>query len=195
MVGIMPSFSEVLFRTFVCVTIPQPQLKIVSDWLSARRRESKEFKWACSETMHITLTFCGEMPPETIDRLLSNLRNISQRGPFDINIEGVGGFPDLMRPRVMWAGVGGNIKSLFAVRNEIEKAALKSSIPKEDKKYIPHVTIGRRNSYSPLPEDILSSLQSEALVTEPWTVSEITLMKSELSPIGARHTQLGLFKI
>lgn len=145
--------------------------------------------------MHITLKFCGERPSETVNMLLDNLKNIRPTGPFDINIEGIGGFPDLLRPRVVWAGVRGDTESLFAVRNEVEKAALKSSIPKENKKYTPHITIGRRNSDRPLPDRILSLMESESLVTVSWTVREITLMRSELSPMGPRYTPLGLFKI
>ena len=55
--------------------------------------------------MHITLKFCGERPSETVDMLLENLKNIRPTGPFEINIEGIGGFPDLVRPRVAWAGI------------------------------------------------------------------------------------------
>lgn len=145
--------------------------------------------------MHITLKFCGERPSETVDMLLDNLKNIRPTGPFDINIEGIGGFPDLQRPRVAWAGLRGDTERLFAIRSEVEKAALKASIPKENKKYTPHITIGRRNSDLPLPQRILSLMESATLVTAPWTVSEITLMRSELSPMGPRYTPLGLFKI
>jgi len=145
--------------------------------------------------MHITLKFCGERPSETVDMLLDNLKSIRPTGPFDINIEGIGAFPDMVRPRVAWAGVRGDTEHLFKIRDEVEKAALKASIPKENKKYTPHITIGRRNSDIPLPEKALSSMQREALVTSPWTVREITLMRSELSPMGPRYTPLGLFKI
>ena len=145
--------------------------------------------------MHITLKFCGERPSETVDMLLDNLKSIRPTGPFDINIEGIGAFPDMVRPRVAWAGVRGDTEHLFKIRDGVEKAALKASIPKENKKYTPHITIGRRNSDIPLPEKALSSMQSEALVTSPWTVREITLMRSELSPMGPRYTPLGLFKI
>ena len=145
--------------------------------------------------MHITLKFCGERPSETVDMLLDNLKSIRPTGLFDINIEGIGAFPDMVRPRVAWAGVRGDTEHLFKIRDEVEKAALKASIPKENKKYTPHITIGRRNSDIPLPEKALSSMQSEALVTSPWTVREITLMRSELSPMGPRYTPLGLFKI
>jgi 2'-5' RNA ligase len=145
--------------------------------------------------MHITLKFCGERPSETVSMLLNNLKNISSIGQFDIYIEDIGGFPDLIRPRVVWASVKGDIERLSALRNEVEKAALKASIPRENKKYTPHVTIGRRNSDRPLPEEIISSMRSAELLTEPWTVREITLMRSELSPMGPRYTPLGLFKI
>jgi 2'-5' RNA ligase len=195
MVGLIPSSSGTLLRTFACITIPNPQMKIVSNWLSFRRRESHELRWAYPETMHITLKFCGERPSETVSMLLNNLKNISSIGQFDIYIEDIGGFPDLIRPRVVWASVKGDIERLSALRNEVEKAALKASIPRENKKYTPHVTIGRRNSDRPLPEEIISSMRSAELLTEPWTVREITLMRSELSPMGPRYTPLGLFKI
>ncbi len=195
MVGLIPPFSGTLLRTFACITIPNPQMKIVSNWLSFRRRESHELRWAYPETMHITLKFCGERPSETVSMLLNNLKNISSIGQFDIYIEDIGGFPDLIRPRVVWASVKGDIERLSALRNEVEKAALKASIPRENKKYTPHVTIGRRNSDRPLPEEIISSMRSAELLTEPWTVREITLMRSELSPMGPRYTPLGLFKI
>lgn len=191
----IPPFSGTLLRTFACITIPNPQMKIVSNWISFRRRESHELRWAYPETMHITLKFCGERPSETVSMLLNNLKNISSIGQFDIYIEDIGGFPDLIRPRVVWASVKGDIERLSALRNEVEKAALKASIPRENKKYTPHVTIGRRNSDRPLPEEIISSMRSAELLTEPWTVREITLMRSELSPMGPRYTPLGLFKI
>lgn len=191
----MPSFSGTLLRTFACITIPNPQMKIVSNWLSFRRRESHELRWAYPETMHITLKFCGERPSETVSMLLNNLKDMSGTGQFDIYIGDIGGFPDLIRPRVVWASVKGDIERLSALRNEVEKAALKASIPRENKKYTPHVTIGRRNSDRPLPEEVLSSMRGAELLTEPWTVRDITLMRSELSPMGPRYTPLGLFKI
>lgn len=145
--------------------------------------------------MHITLKFCGERPPDTVDMLLDNLKNIKNTGPFSINIGGIGGFPDMIRPRVLWTGVRGDIEPLFAIRHEVEKAALKASIPRENKKYRPHITIGRRNSDTPLQDKAIAFMENEELVTDSWTVKEIKLMRSELSPIGPRYTTLGLFKI
>ena len=145
--------------------------------------------------MHITLKFCGERSKETVDLLLENLKNIRSKGPFAINIEGMGGFPDLIRPKVLWAGVGGETATLSEVRDEVEKAAHRASIPRDNKKYTPHVTLGRRNSDRALAQEVLQQMQRTQPFTEPWTVREIILMQSELSPLGPRHTPLGLFKI
>lgn len=145
--------------------------------------------------MHITLKFCGERPSETVSLLLDNLNSIRGTGPFEIRIGGIGGFPDMIRPKVLWTGVAGDIDMLAAVKNEVERAALRASIPKENKKYTPHITLGRRNSDRSLPERELLRIQRVSLTTDPWTVKEIILMKSDLSPIGPRYTPLGLFKI
>ncbi len=101
----------------------------------------------------------------------------------------------MIRPKVLWTGVAGDIDMLAAVKNEVERAALRASIPKENKKYTPHITLGRRNSDRSLPERELLRIQRVSLTTDPWTVKEIILMKSDLSPIGPRYTPLGLFKI
>ncbi len=145
--------------------------------------------------MHITLKFCGERPTETVGLLLDNLKDIRKRGRLEIHIEGIGGFPDLVRPKVLWAGIRGDTETLSDIRDQVEKAALRASVPRENKKYNPHITIGRRNSDRKLPEETLSLMQRVKLITEPWTVNEITLMRSELSPLGPRYTPLGLFKI
>ena len=170
-------------------------MKVLSGWLSARRRDSHEFRWVSPETMHITIKFCGERPPETVDLFLENLKNIRNRGPFEINIKGIGGFPDLIRPKVLWAGVSGDTEALSDIRNEVEKAAHRAFIPGENKKYTPHITLGRRNSDRALTQEALLPMQRTQPFTEPWTVTEIILMRSELSLTGPRYTPLGLFKI
>lgn len=187
-------FPASFVRAFISITIPDSRLKILSDWLSFKKRDLREFRWTSPESMHITLKFCGEISGDRAARLLTELKGIRQTGPFDIYIEGIGGFPDLKRARVIWAAVKGETEHLYALREEIEKAASRASIPREDKKFTPHVTIGRRNFAGPLSKDTLDSLENCDLVTVPWTVKEAALMRSELSVMGARHSVIGLFK-
>lgn len=160
-----------------------------------RRQKSNEVRWVRPYTMHITLKFCGERQVETVKTLKDNLSLIQQKGPFSLFIGGVGAFPNIKRPRVVWAGIKGETNCLKDIRNEIESAALAASIPREEKPYNPHVTLGRRSSNLPLPESVTKDIVSEEILLEPWNVDEFILMRSELSVLCPRYTPLGLFKM
>jgi len=182
-------------RTFVCIKIPEGHLKIISAWINARRIESKEIRWIGPSNIHITLKFCGERHWDSVEKLACNLEKIKHNGPFSIYIEGLGGFPDLLRPRIVWAGIKGDIRGLRCLQRDVENAASDAGIPKEERPYSPHITLGRRASALPLPDGIKKAVESDVISLEPWTVSEIILMRSELGRSGARYTELGLFKI
>lgn len=184
-----------LLRTFVCIKIPDEHLEIIAGWVNARKKESEDIRWVSTANMHITLKFCGERSPDIIQALASNLENMKKEGPFSIYIEGVGGFPSLLKPRVVWTGIKGDIQRLHSVQREIEEAAFHAGIPVEERPYSPHLTLGRRSAASPLPEKTRKAMESDSLLLEPWTINEIILMQSELSRFGARYTPLGLFKI
>ena len=187
------SRSEV--RSFVCIGIPDEQRKRIARWLDSRRRESGEVRWVDARAIHITLKFCKEISPSTIGILADNLEHIESPGPFSISLGGRGGFPSLIRPRVIWAGISGETDRLEVLRKQVENAAYRAGIQKETRPYSPHVTLGRRSAADPLPSAVLSAMHDDPLVPDVWTVEEIILMKSLLTPTGPRYTPLGIFKI
>lgn len=184
-----------LLRTFICADIPDKQRQTISAWLDARRRESTEVRWVQPKTIHITLKFCGERTPDTVSLLAENLRKIKKIGEFTISAEGIGGFPDILTPSVIWTSIQGDVTSLKKLQKETEFAANRAGIPKEPRPYTPHLTLGRNPSRKALPEPLMRGIKEHGLAVEPWTVSQIILMKSELLPSGPRYTPLGLFKI
>jgi 2'-5' RNA ligase len=63
-------------------------------------------KWVEAENLHLTLKFLGEVPEGQIAAITETLSAIAQATlPFTFAVKGVGGFPDLRRPRVLWVGV------------------------------------------------------------------------------------------
>ena len=167
----------------------------MSAWINARRREIPDVRWVDSSLMHITLKFCGERQEETISLLRKNLAAITPCGGLDLRIEGCGGFPDVLRPRVIWAGIAGELNKLSNLQKNVDLAALHSGIDREKHPFSPHLTLGRRNSVSPLAEAALRGLRGFPLQTGFWHASEIIFMQSELSPKGPTYTPLELFKI
>lgn len=61
-------------------------------------------RWTRTENLHLTLAFLGEMPEERVPALTEALTGAAARvAPFALRLAGVGGFPGLSRPRVVWA--------------------------------------------------------------------------------------------
>ena len=187
--------SSSAVRSFVCIGIPEEHRKRLARWIDSRRRESREVRWVDARAIHITLKFCKEITPAAISILTDNLEHIESPGPFSISLGGIGGFPNLIRPKVIWAGISGDTDRLEVLRKQVENAAYRAGIQKETRPYSPHVTLGRRAASDPLPRAVLSAMHDDPLVPDVWTVEEIILMKSLLTPTGPHYTPLGFFKI
>lgn len=135
------------------------------------------------------------MPQEVADNIIESLGKADLGSPFGLSAEGIGGFPKLSAPRVIWTGLGGNLTALAALQKTAEKCAFKCGIPNEKRGFSPHITLGRRNETGPLPHDILAGIADEKLTLAPWTVEEIIFMRSELTPRGPVYTPLKKFPL
>jgi 2'-5' RNA ligase len=91
----------------------------------------------------LTLRFLGNaIDAKRIAALHEKLNEIAaQTAPFVIDTRGTGAFPNLGRPRVIWAGLAGNELVRLAAR--VEDAAVDASFTRERRPYSPHLTIGR----------------------------------------------------
>ncbi len=92
------------------------------------------------EKLHITLKFIGEVSEERFREIDGTLGRI-EHPPFSVELRGVGAFPSLQRPRVLWVGAKGD--GLFSLQAAVEDALSELGIPREWRGFVPHVTLGR----------------------------------------------------
>ncbi|MCC7447021.1 MAG: RNA 2',3'-cyclic phosphodiesterase [Anaerolineae bacterium] len=151
-------------------------------------------RWTALDSIHLTLKFIGETPADNRPAIESALQAaVTNYAPFSLTLQGAGCFPDLQRPRIVWAGVSGDIEHLHTVRNAIERTVAPLGYPTEDREFSPHLTIGRtrqdasRIALSALGDQV-RKVERSALVT--WRVEGISLMRSQLKPSGPIYTQL-----
>ena len=180
-------------RTFICIEIPEKQKNDIVAWVNSNCIKGTCARWVKPETMHITLKFCGENEPSVIENLLKNLSEIKQKEKIFLSIEGTGSFSKTGDVRVIWAGIKGDTGYLRRLAGNVDKAALKAGIPAEQRAFSPHITLARIPQ--PAPVKYFINTAAQPLITEPWEVKEIILMKSDLYPAGPTYTPLGLFKI
>ena len=110
-------------------------------------------RWVRLESIHITLKFIGEQPPEILPTLQSKLNGVSVP-PIQLNFAGFGFFPTPKSPRVFWIGIQA-APELQRLAAAIDEATAQLGIPKEDRAVQPSPDTGpqkRRLGRAPPPE-------------------------------------------
>ncbi len=141
--------------------------------------------------MHLTLKFLGEVDPGRIDAVKEALKAAARGiGPLTITAGGVGGFPSLKSPRVVWVGVADDA-GLSRLASNIEDALSGLGFERETRGFHPHLTLCRVKSPADgrAIGDVVASTAPE--IREQWQAGSFALYKSVLSPKGAEYTVLG----
>ena len=160
-----------------------------------RERIPDGIQWANPDGMHLTLKFMGNLPASAVAPLLEALAPVAAgRRPFGLELAGLGAFPHRRKPRVLWAGVGGDLEALAGLQRAAEAAIAGLGYPPETRRFAPHITLGRPRRG--LSDAQLSRIGAAVYGVAPprpagWRVTSVEMMQSELLPSGARYTMLG----
>jgi 2'-5' RNA ligase len=176
-------------RCFVALDLPADVRARLAACAGALRGIG-DVRWVAEAQLHLTLRFCGEIDERQRDALAGVVAN----GPWpalQLQLAGLGQFPPRGAPRVLWAGVGGDVDALAGVAVRIDAAAVAAGVPPEDRPFHAHVTLGRARS--PRGGARLSAAlreQGRELGAAPFAAPAVTLYGSELRSEGALHTPL-----
>lgn len=179
-----------LLRCFIAIEIPETIKKSIADIIDSLKKSGSDVKWVSDENIHITLQFLGETEESLIPDIKGALYKIlATYSPFYIKIAGVGCFPSGRRPRVIWVGTEES-QYLINIYKDISSEMVKFGYQIEKRGFSPHVTIGRVKSNRNTGE-LLRRLDEFTVTDFPgFEVQNVTLMKSELKPSGAKYYSL-----
>ena len=187
--------AEPRLRLFVAVELPAH----IQDALGAtierlRSQLGGAFRWVSPAAIHLTLKFLGDVDPERVLALTTALGSAAgAAGPFELRMEGSGMFPNQRSPSVVWAGIGGDVVALEAVREAVEVAMTGAGEAAETRTFRPHLTLARvRGRLKPAEAAALAVClgQVDYASVPPFCVDGVGLIRSELGPGGARYTRL-----
>ena len=173
-----------MVRAFLSIDIEDQsllsQIQNIQQQLDLTAAKMKIIK---SENIHFTLRFFGDTPLTKLDQIRAHLERI-EITPFEIEIAGVGSFPNRRRPRIIWVGVVNNASKITSLKDEIDSSLLELDYQPEKRKYTPHATIARVRHVkdSKRIADNLENLADEVIGT--MTITKINMMKSTLTPSG-----------
>jgi 2'-5' RNA ligase len=171
-------------RLFVAINPPEAVRERIGAG-TAELRRLDGVRWVDPDALHITLKFIDALAEGRADEVAASLRRVAAgHAPFDVELSGVGAFPSLRRPRVVWVGIG-PIPKLARLHREIEAALEELGIEREERGFSAHITLGRVRRGSAVDARRLESFARRAVIGGSWRVESVELMESCLRPTGA----------
>ena len=183
-----------LLRAFLAVEIPHELRQAVCLATSDLRKETESLiRWVAVENMHLTLKFLGDVSPTNVDFLTQMLSAQTEHFDcFDIHISGLGSFPNMKRPRVIYVGIQAPAV-LEALQHGLESASRRLGYESEERAFAPHLTIGRvkQNITATEQQKIRRALEATTIDSLGTArVDSVHLYKSDLKPSGSVYTRL-----
>ncbi len=141
------------------------------------------------ENIHVTVRFLGNISEDMVEKIYEKMRETTWK-PFKFHIKGLGAFPHLRYPRVVWAGIREGSDQLRGVFDELEPNLRKLGFAPDTKGFSPHITIARVKSgrnKAELAKQIMELAEYEFGVVEARC---LRLKKSTLTPKGPVYSTL-----
>jgi 2'-5' RNA ligase len=184
-------------RTFIGIDVGKPIRDRLVNLQETLSRAGAEVKWVEPENLHVTLLFLGEVDEREVPAVCSVVgESVAQHQPFAMSIETAGCFPNPRRPRVLWVGVGEGAQDVCALHDSLETPLLDlGCYRREDRKYTPHVTLGRVKSDRPADKLAVALAKNAAWKGGDSTVHEVHVMSSQLGSKGPVYTVLSRAKL
>ncbi len=158
-------------------------------------------RWVDPSLWHVTLRFLGEVPRGELYRVTGALEEATNGvAPFTWECRGLGGFPDLNRPRVLWAGVDLGRNEMVELAERLERALAQAGFPGEGRPFHPHLTLGRAAGSArgrrgrlpaPMAKRVLEAfLREEATLFGKVRAGKVLLVESRLQPGGPVYREV-----
>jgi 2'-5' RNA ligase len=189
-------------RLFFALPAPAP-IRLAAGAVVARLTGLGHVGWTRPEHLHLTLRFLGETPadriPELHERAGGIARELANMGAnLELTLAGLGAFPSLREPRVLWLGVvGADLARLAGLAEALDAAAVQLGFPAEARPFRPHLTLGRVRSQRG-GADLARALRTEAERESPpveWVAREFRLMESRPGPGGSEYHVLHAYPL
>lgn len=183
-------------RTFIAIELPKEIKDFLRHLQEQLKRSQADVKWVEPQNIHLTLKFLGEVDDRKLDEVKQILEDTTRdKNPFSIRLSSLGAFPKIDSPRVIWIGIDKGNSQTQEIAKELEEKIAKVGIPKEDRPFSSHITIGRTRSTlnrQKLVENLKTSAgQSVDTGGElEFIVTKITLFQSTLTPKGPIYAVL-----
>ncbi len=184
-----------MIRLFIAFSLPNEIRNELGSIIEALRSENDGIKWVRPENIHLTLRFIGDTKQELIKDISNCIdASIQNEQNFDMSLDRLGAFPNLNRPRTIWAAPSGDIDRMRRIVERLEKNLQSLGIEEERKNFKPHLTLGRvRNPAS--NQRLTNNIETFKHRPLPFTLDNVILYQSTLTPKGPIYKKRHIAKL
>ncbi len=176
-------------RAFFCLELDPPLQQELDKITQTLRRVRLKVSWVKPENLHVTMRFLGEISEGLVPKLEAAAREALRESDIPSavtwELDRVGAFPSVERPRVVWVGSWQEPEMLgrlaIALQEKMEPLGFK---PERDR-FVTHITLGRVKDEGPVVRALTQALQALTPFRHTACVRDLTLMESQLTPQGS----------
>ena len=178
-------------RTFIAIEIPGNIISKIRELQKNLKVYGFKIRWVRPENIHLTLKFLGNIEAGDVDKINNAISNtVAGVVPISLAAKGIGVFPGIRRPRVLWIGLTGQLEPLMSLQKKLDENLRAIGFPKEKRPFKGHLTLGRIKTKIDARRFGDALMASRNFESETFTADRIILYKSELKPSGAVYTKL-----
>jgi RNA 2',3'-cyclic 3'-phosphodiesterase len=181
-----------MIRMFVALEIPDKIIKKILELRDAAAGNESKLNWEHKDKIHLTLKFIGEVPEEKVDLIKESLNFIEDFSKINLELTKFGFFFRKKEPKILWMGLKAD-KNLNILFEEIENNMLSLGIPKEERKFKPHLTLLRIKK--PVRKKFIKNFEDYLFDRVSFNADSVALIKSELSAEGSKYTEIKKYKL
>ncbi len=191
----LTSASRGEHRCFYAVKFNDVVTHELSGVIAALAAHNAGVRWTSPANIHLTLRFLGEISGAQLLRARELMDEARELPRFAVAASGLGAFPTLRAPRVVWAGVdaavdGTDRERLHALQAATERWARSLGLPPEPRRYRPHITLGRIAQPTPGLRALIDDVTTRSFASSGCAIDRVILMRSRLDHSGPRYEEL-----
>jgi 2'-5' RNA ligase len=178
-------------RTFIALELPEKMHVGLRQLQSDLKKHRLNFRWVRTENIHLTLKFLGNIQLPDVQNVAEAIVDTAgTQDPLELKISGIGVFPNIRNPRVLWTGLSGNIQSLRSLHMSLEDRLYERGFDREKRRFKGHLTLGRAKGKIDARQIMEAIVACGGVSSDVFLIRHITFFQSQLQQGGPVYSRI-----